>query len=154
ISYFHSGGRVFLAFDPLQSKGSADEFLQNFGVKIQTGIVHMDENALAASGSILVSGLVKDPKDPMMQGLGSDSVVIFYVTGAIQSLETNFVAVNPLLVSPETALLRDGYTKTDKVLSKGPFNLLVAVTDLKNSGGQAFIAADGDLFSNQFLYQH
>lgn len=153
IAYFHSGGRVLLAFDPLENAKS-EEFLANFGVKIIPGIVHMDENALAASGSHLVSGLIKDPKDPIMQGLGTESVVIFYVTGAIESLDSNFVTVNPLLVSPENAILRAGFTKNDKQLSKGPFNLLVSVVDLKHSGGQAFIVADGDLFTNQFLYQH
>jgi hypothetical protein len=153
LGFFHKGGRVFLAFDPIHT-GNYNPFLMNFGVEILRGAVHMDENALASSGSHLVSGIVKDPENPVLQGLGTESVVIFYVAGALSILPNTSVKVTPLIVSPETAILRDGFTKKDKMISKGSFNLLVQVEDKENGKGQAFITADGDLFSNQFLYQH
>jgi hypothetical protein len=152
LAFVHKGGRVLMAFDPI-NPNNYNRFLLNFGVEILKGTVHMDENSLAAAGSHLVSGIVKDPENPVMQGMGTDSVVIFYVTGAIGIIPNTSEKVTPLIVSPESTVLRAGFTKSDKFISRGSYNLLVQVEDPENKG-EVFIAADGDLFSNQFLYQH
>lgn len=152
LEFFSKGGRIFIGFDPLHST-NVSPFLEKLGLKMLPGVVHMDENALAAAGTHLVSGLVKDPTNPLMEGLGNESVVLFYVTGALVPVPNDSLVVTPLIVSPESAVLRSGFTKTDKLLQKGPFDLLVEVQD-KGNEGRAFVTMDGDLFSNQFIYQH
>ncbi|MCB9072362.1 MAG: Gldg family protein [Bdellovibrionaceae bacterium] len=151
FDYFMAGGRVFMAFDPLNEM-NANAFIQRFGVQIEKGIVHQEQSLLANLGSHVVTGLVKDPKHPVVADLQSQSPIMFYVTGALSILPGHEGKVTPLIISPKTAVLRAGYTKQDKFLKNGPFNLIVEVKNDK--GGEVFIADDSDIFANQFLYQH
>ena len=150
IEYFNKGGRLFLAFDPLNDI-KANLFLKYFGLGLENGIVHQEQSALAHLGSHIVTGLIADQSHKVLEGMESTSPVMFYVSGSLKTLSQK-ETIKVILQSPKTAMLRDGFTKQDRVIREGPFDLLVLVSG--KEGGEAFVAADSDLFANQFLYQH
>lgn len=150
IQYYNSGGRLFLAFDPLNDI-KANVFLSHFGLGMESGIIHQEQSVLANLGSHVVTGLMADQSHKVLEGMESVSPVMFYVSGSLKSL-SNKENQKVILQSPKTAMLRDGFTKQDRLIREGPFDLLVLVSG--KNGGEAFIASDSDLFANQFLYQH
>jgi hypothetical protein len=151
IDYFKSGGRIFMAFDPL-SEMNPNSFLERFGVRLEPGIIHQEQSVLANLGSHVITGLLANKEHPITKDMESTSPIMFYVAGALSAIDSKNENVKPLIVSPKSTVRRDGYTKQDKQLAEGPFNLMVEVISPK--GGELFVAGDSDLFANQFLYQH
>jgi hypothetical protein len=149
--YFKSGGRLFLAFDPVQNPDE-EQLLADFGLKMSSGVVHQEQNALANVGSFMVSGWVpEDSKHNLIRSLGRESPVMFYVTGSLSEILPHDYKISPLIVSPKSTVLRAGYTKQDKEIGRGSYVLFTAVEN--KQGGVVLVSADSDIFANQFLYQ-
>lgn len=148
--YYESGGRLFVAFDPLNNV-KANTFLNRFGIALESGIVHQEQSLIANLGSHVITGLVSDQKHPVLADMESVSPVMFYVTGSLIKLKSSS-DVKTLLQSPKTAMLRDGFTKQDKLIREGVMHLFMQLSG--KNGGEIFVAADSDIFANQFLYQH
>lgn len=153
LDFIKEGGRVFLAFDPIFNADKSG-FLKHFGLKMVTGVVHQEENALATLGSHVVAAGPGESRHPIVADLGKESPVMFYVTGALQADGKSSFEITPLLVSDSKSVLRAGFTKQDKQIGKGPFQLLVSAKLPGDGHGEIIISADRDLFGNQFLYQY
>jgi hypothetical protein len=152
LDYLNAGGRVFLAFDPVNSEDKGD-FLKNFGLKMADGVVHDDDNALANVGSFVIAGLIPNLNaHKVLTNMDGESPLIFYVTGALIPTGTaTDYTVTTLVQSKGNAVLRTGYLKTDKVIARGAYALFVVAKNAK--GGEIFVAADSDMFANQFFDQ-
>ncbi len=150
FEFFEGGGRLFVAFDPINEM-KPNPFLAKFGLAMEDGIVHQEQSVMANMGSHVITGLISDQKHPVMKEMEDTSPVLFYVTGSLKTLDPN-VQAKVLVQSPKTSVLRSGFTKQDKFIKDGPFNLVMQVTG--KNGGEIFFAADSDVFGNQFLYQH
>lgn len=151
LEYFDGGGRIFMAFDPL-NEAKPNLFLNRIGLNYENGIVHQEQSILANLGSHVVTGLITDQKHPVLLEMESTSPVMFYVTGSIVKVQPSDTHIKAILQSPKSAVLRDGFLKQDKFIRDGPFNLFMQVSG--KTGGEFFVSADSDLFANQFLYQH
>lgn len=150
LQYYEGGGRLFLAFDPL-NEANPNSFLNRFGLEYEKGILHQEQSVLANMGSHVITGLITDQKHPLMKEMESTSPVMFYVAGALKIL-TDSDRITTLIQSPKTSALRNGYTKQDKLIKEGPFPIFVQIKG--KSGGEIFVSTDSDIFANQFLYQH
>jgi len=157
LDYLNGGGRVYLAYDPVQNPDNAG-FLHHFGLRLAIGVVHQ-ENSLANVPSFVVSGFpAKDVHHPVLENLtptddSPPSPVMFYVTSAIVPFDgppTDYKSTE-LIKSIPTSILRAGYLKQDKELAKGAFTLFAVAKNSK--GGEIFISGDSDIFANQYLYQ-
>lgn len=148
--YYDGGGRLFVAFDPLND-ANPNAFLTRYGLAYEKGIIHQEQSVLANMGSHVITGLITDQAHPLMKEMESTSPVMFYVAGALKKLAEEGTA-KILIQSPKTSALRNGYTKQDKLIKEGPFPLFVEVTG--KNGGVMFASSDSDIFANQFLYQH
>lgn len=148
--YFENGGRLFVAFDPLNDT-KPNTFLNRFGLALENGIVHQEQSVLANMGSHVITGLMTDQAHPIMRDMESTSPIMFYVAGSLVPFSKDAKA-KVLVQSPKTSVLRDGFTKQDRFLRDGPVNLMMQVSGPK--GGELFVASDSDVFANQFLYQH
>ncbi len=149
--FFENGGRLFVAFDPVQNPDESG-FLADFGLKMSSGVVHQEQNALANVGSFMVSGWVpQDSKHPLVKSMGRESPVMFYVSGSLTEVMPHAHKISPLLVSPDSTVLRKGFTKQDPEMGRGSYVLFSAVQNDK--GGLLLVSADSDIFANQFLYQ-
>lgn len=149
--FFEQGGRLFVAFDPVQNPDESG-FLNDYGLKMTSGVVHQEQNALANVGSFMVSGWVpEDSQHPLVKSMGRESPVMFYVTGSLTELMPHSTKISPLLVSPDSTVLRKGFTKQDQEIGRGSYVLFSAVENDK--GGLLLVSADSDIFANQFLYQ-
>lgn len=151
IDYFNSGGRIYIAVDPMGDPQK--HLLEKFDLSVKKGIVHMEENELTGAGSHVVSGLLVRDKMSFMQEVDTESVAIFYVTAALQTLKNDKYEITPLIVSPGATVLRSGFTNKDPEIEKGAFSLMDLV-QIKDKPGRLLVSGDSDLFSNQFLYQH
>ncbi len=148
--YFMQGGRIFIAFDPVQNPDES-QFLSAYGVSMSSGIVHQEQNAMANLGSFVVAGaLPPEAKHSALQNLDPQSPVMFYVTGALSQVLPSDFQFTPLLVSAQDSALRQGYSKQDKELGRGSYVLFAAVEN--KQGGVLLVSGDSDLFANQFLY--
>lgn len=150
FEYFEGGGRLFVAFDPLNEM-KPNPFLAKFGLTMENGIVHQEQSVLANMGSHVVTGLISDQNHPIMKEMETTSPILFYVTGSLKKLNPD-VPAKALVQSPKSSVLRSGFTKQDKFIKDGPFDLFVQVSG--KNGGELFVSADSDIFANQFLYQH
>ncbi len=152
FGFFKSGGRVFIAFDPVQNPDEND-FLGDYGLKMSAGVVHQEQNALANVGSFVVSGFIpEESQHVIVKSMGRESPVMFYVSGSLSELMPHEYKISPLMVSTKSSVLRNGFTKQDKELGRGSYVLFSAVENDK--GGVLLASADSDIFANQFLYQH
>lgn len=150
FEYYEGGGRLFVAFDPL-SEMKPNSFLNKFGLELENGIVHQEQSLLANMGSHVVTGLISDQNHPIMKEMENTSPILFYVVGSLKARSPE-AQVKALVQSPKSSVLRAGFTKQDKLIRDGPFNLFMQVSG--KNGGELFVSADSDIFSNQFLYQH
>lgn len=151
VDFVDKGGRVLLALDPMVDP--QEQLLRRFDLAVKKGVVHMDENELTGSGSHLVSGILVRDKLSFLQHVDNESVALFYITSALQIIKTDRFTITPLIVSPESAVLRSGFTNKDRDLEKGAFALLNMAQEGEKPG-RLLVSGDADLFSNQFLYQH
>lgn len=150
-TYFEKGGRVFIAFDPVQNPDE-NRFLAGFGLQMSSGVVHQEQNALANVGSFVVSGWVPENSNHLItKSMGNNSPVMFYVTGSISELLPHSHTITPLIVSPQSTVLRKGFTKQDREIGRGSYVLVSAVENANK--GLLIVSADSDIFANQFLYQ-
>jgi hypothetical protein len=83
--------------------------------------------------------------------MGRESPVMFYVTGSLSEILPHDYKISPIIVSPESTVLRAGYTKQDKEIGRGSYVLFSAVEN--KQGGVVLVSADSDIFANQYLYQ-
>lgn len=150
-AYFEKGGRIFIAFDPVQNPDE-NGFLADFGLQMSSGVVHQEQNALANVGSFVVSGWApENSKHPITKSMGSNSPVMFYVTGSLAEVLPHSYTITPIIVSPQSTVLRKGFTKQDAEIGRGSYVLVSAVEN--NNKGLLLVSADSDIFANQFLYQ-
>lgn len=149
--YFEKGGRLLLAFDPVQNADES-EMLAKYGLKMSAGVVHQEQNAIANVGSFVVSGWAP-PEAPhaITKSMGQDSPVMFYVTGSLTEIMPHDFKSSPVIVSSQDSILRKGFTKQDPEIGRGSYRLVMAVEN--NKKGVVVVSADSDLFANQFLYQ-
>lgn len=151
FDYYSQGGRLFVAFDPVQNPDES-LFLSDYGLKMSSGVVHQEQNALANVGSFMVSGWApEDSKHELVKNLGKESPVMFYVTGSLSEVLPHSDKITPILVSPQSTVLRKGFTMQDPEIGRGSYVLFSAVENARD--GLMLVSADSDLFANQFLYQ-
>ncbi len=149
--YFASGGRLFVAFDPVQNADES-QMLASYGLKMGAGIVHQEQNAIANVGSFVVSGFApEESPHAITKSMERSSPVMFYVTGSLSEIMPHSFKSSPVIVSPLKSVLRSGYTKQDPIIDRGSYRLVMAVENDKK--GLFVASADSDIFANQFLYQ-
>lgn len=154
MDYYKSGGRIFIAFDPLADTDTKNH-LKDFGLEYLDGTLHMEESALSSAGTHMIPGIAAKSEHPIVRDMSKKSVTLFYVTGAFKILDQDIQAeITPLVITPEFVSLRKGFTINDKKLGEGSYPLVVHVKSKGRAGGEVIVAADSDLFANQFLYQH
>ncbi len=150
-TYFENGGRIFIAFDPVQNPDE-NGLLAQYGLKMSAGVVHQEQNAIANVGSFVVSGWSpQEGAHAITKSMEKESPVMFYVTGSLSEIMPHNFKTSPVIVSPTDTVLRKGFTKQDAEIDRGSYRLVMAVENDKK--GILVASADSDIFANQFLYQ-